>query len=107
MKKNLLRIACMMLALLMLLPAVVSCSKKEEEKERETYANEFVGRAVSVLLEERVLYNGEKFMRGYTREYVPVLVGMDGDPANQIITVIPHTGTPAGELLAASDDICK
>ncbi len=78
-----------------------------DRKERETYANEFVGRAVSVLLEERVLYNGEKFMRGYTREYVPVLVGMDGDPANQIITVIPHTGTPAGELLAASDDICK
>ena len=61
MKKNLLRIACMMLALLMLLPAVVSCSKKEEEKERETYAEN----ELDVNSEEYKLKPADKDFGGY------------------------------------------
>lgn len=70
-----------------------------DRDERRSYAEAFLGRPVSVLFEERIIRNGERYMRGYTREYVPVLMRTEEDLSNQIVTITPEQATEEGELI--------
>ena len=70
-----------------------------DREERSAYARSFLFEPVSVLFEERVVLDGRKYMKGYTREYVPVLLHTDEDLTNTIREVIPLNVTADGELI--------
>lgn len=67
--------------------------------ERQAYARQFLGEPVSVLFEERVVSGGCKYMRGYTREYVPVLMRTEEDLSNRVMEITATDVTEAGELI--------
>lgn len=55
------------------------------EKNKQAYETELLGRRAEVLLEERIQKEGREFYSGYTKEYVKVLVPADGRAENQIL----------------------
>ena len=55
------------------------------EKNKQAYETELLGRRAEVLLEERIQKEGREFYSGYTKEYVKVLVPADGREENQIL----------------------
>lgn len=69
---------------------------------REAYARGFLNCPVSVLFEERIVHDGEKCMKGYTREYIPVILYTDEDLSNRILEVIPENVTARGELVTSA-----
>ena len=69
---------------------------------REAYARGFLNCPVSVLFEERIVHDGEKCMKGYTREYIPVILYTDEDLSNRILEVIPKNVTAQGELVSSA-----
>ena len=41
-------------------------------------------------------------MKGYTREYIPVILYTDEDLSNRILEVIPENVTAQGELVSSA-----
>ncbi|MBP8986100.1 MAG: TRAM domain-containing protein, partial [Syntrophobacterales bacterium] len=68
-------------------------------KKRASFARRFIGKEVSVLVEGKA-DRQTGLMKGFTDNYIPVLIE-DGDPdlVNQIVTVRP-TGAREGKLSA-------
>ncbi|MDO4803853.1 MAG: tRNA (N(6)-L-threonylcarbamoyladenosine(37)-C(2))-methylthiotransferase MtaB [Lachnospiraceae bacterium] len=70
-----------------------------DAQERRRFAEVFLGKPVEALFEEKIVRDGAGYMRGYTREYVPVLMGTEEDLSNKILTVVPEQVTAEGEML--------
>ena len=58
-----------------------------DAQKREKYEANFVGKEVEVLMEERVLINGETFQVGHTKEYVKIALQTEENLQNQVTNV--------------------
>ena len=64
------------------------------------YEAGFIGRPVQVLLEEEKVLNGQRYMTGHTKEYLPAAVRADGKhKTNDLVMIVP-SGFPAPHMLA-------
>lgn len=59
---------------------------KDAEKRSREFREYYVGKNVDVLLEEPIEVNGEKYMTGYTKEYVRVVCKADESLLNTIVS---------------------
>ena len=57
------------------------------EKNKQVFEQQFTGRVVEVLVEEKVLRNGEEWWIGHTKEYIKVALKSKEDIKNQILRV--------------------
>ena len=64
-----------------------------EKKMSDQFRMDYVGKQVTVLLEEAMEWNGKTYFTGYTKEYVKVAVETTENLANQFVT-----GTIKGQL---------
>ena len=57
-----------------------------EKKMSEEFRNDYIGKQVTVLLEEAMEFDGKTYFTGYTKEYVKVAYSTEKDMTNQFIT---------------------
>ena len=60
------------------------------EKMQDAFMKSFLGREVSVLLEEEVRYQEKTYFIGFTPEYIRTLVPAQGHHINKIVTIVPE-----------------
>ena len=76
---------------------VASMLEVGERMQRE-YLASFLGRELSVLVEEEITVDGEKYQAGFSRNYLKCLIHTNETLINKIVTFIPkETGTISGE----------
>ena len=76
---------------------VASMLEAGERMQRE-YLASFLGKELSVLVEEEITVDGEKYQAGFSRNYLKCLIHTNETLINKIVTFIPkETGTISGE----------
>lgn len=73
---------------------------KIEEQQSKSYRTLFIGKSVSVLMEETKEINGKIYQVGHTKEYIKVALESNDNLVNQIIQVMPTAFLTDTMLLA-------
>lgn len=73
---------------------------KIEEQQSKSYRTLFIGKSISVLMEETKEINGKIYQVGHTKEYIKVALESNDNLVNQIIQVMPTAFLTDTMLLA-------